>query len=646
MAPRLRQAVLVAFCLGSLSLLYLFHQTFLVRFGTISDQSEHGPLTQPHPIINDTRLPYIQKQLDEHPITLLIAQAQERQRELLSSRSHDVKSAARRYRDRRGKHPPPGFDAWLAYAQETDAVIVESFFDRIYHDLQPFWSVTPAELRRQSHPRHWDLALSVRKNRAILKNEGVDPMSRMRFWMGMMEELEAELPDVDIPINGMDESRVLVPWEEINRMMKKVAALKPMPASVDRVVRSFTGLPDIDAAPEGEDPPLDWHWITEKSNEVWNVVQETCPPYSPGANTIAIHVVNDPPLMPTEWPMHSYKGYVANWSLTADPCQHPHLRSLHGAFIEPVSLSTSQSLIPLFGGSKLPMNNEILIPAAMYLSPDELYAGGQMAGPAWADKKDGLVWRGVASGGRNKFDTWTHFHRHRFLQMLNSTAVALAEAGDLRLGKNLSFKVPDQKAYPLITTFDRPQDYLSGWLEEVGIDARFNHLWCFPTQDPGHMCSYNDAFFATAPGIPMTEQYMYKFLPDIDGNSFSARFRAFLQSTSLPIKASIYTEWHDSRLMPWVHFAPMDNSYVDLYGILDYFLADEMVSASVGPDDTVAGRKTQKSKGETIAMAGKTWAEQVLRREDMKLYTWRLLLEWARVCDDKRDLLGFVDDLV
>jgi hypothetical protein len=34
-----------------------------------------------------------------------------------------------------------------------------------------------------------------------------------------------------------------------------------------------------------------------------------------------------------------------------------------------------------------------------------------------------------------------------------------------------------------------------------------------------------------------------------------------------------------------------------------------------------------------------------LRREDMLIYMYRLLLEYARLMDDKRDRLGWVEDL-
>jgi len=118
-----------------------------------------------------------------------------------------------------------------------------------------------------------------------------------------------------------------------------------------------------------------------------------------------------------------------------------------------------------------------------------------------------------------------------------------------------------------------------------------------------------------------------KYVPDLDGDAFSERFRELLFSSSLPIKASIYTEWHDDRLIPWAHFVPLDNTFQDIYGIMDYFLS--------GRDE--AARR--------IAEEGRAWANMVLRREDMVLYIWRVLLEYARICSDDREKIGFVRDL-
>jgi len=156
-------------------------------------------------------------------------------------------------------------------------------------------------------------------------------------------------------------------------------------------------------------------------------------------------------------------------------------------------------------------------------------------------------------------------------------------------------------------------------------------LLCWPPEGNLH-CSYTDPYFEVKGSMPMKAQYTYKYLPDVDGNSFSGRYRGFLLSSSLPIKATIYNEWHDSRLVPWAHFVPMDSTFMDIYGIMEYFVG-------------YPGAESHDSVARKIALDGQSWAAKVLRREDMQIYVYRLLLEYARICDDRRNLLGYVDDL-
>ncbi len=77
----------------------------------------------------------------------------------------------------------------------------------------------------------------------------------------------------------------------------------------------------------------------------------------------------------------------------------------------------------------------------------------------------------------------------------------------------------------------------------------------------------------------------------------------------------------------------MDNRFGDYYGIMEYFFG-------------YFGEGGHDKAAENIAIEGKQWAEKVLRREDMQIYTLRLLLEYARLIDDKRDITGWVDDLL
>ncbi|KAL2262350.1 hypothetical protein VTK26DRAFT_1623 [Humicola hyalothermophila] len=138
----------------------------------------------------------------------------------------------------------------------------------------------------------------------------------------------------------------------------------------------------------------------------------------------------------------------------------------------------------------------------------------------------------------------------------------------------------------------------------------------------------------------MAQQFAHKLLPDIDGNSFSGRYLGFLRSTSLPVKATLWREWHDSRLVAWKHFVPMDNRFGDWWGIVEYFLGGP------GPARGWMDGKGRDAAAERIAMDGREWAEKVLRREDMLVYVLRLLLEYARVTDERREVMGWVGDLL
>ena len=75
---------------------------------------------------------------------------------------------------------------------------------------------------------------------------------------------------------------------------------------------------------------------------------------------------------------------------------------------------------------------------------------------------------------------------------------------------------------------------------------------------------------------------------------------------------------------------PFDSTFRDLYGVLDYFARDEREDAAA----------------RLIAEQGRAWSQRVLRRVDMRLYVWRLLLEFARICDENRERLGYVNDLL
>ena len=95
---------------------------------------------------------------------------------------------------------------------------------------------------------------------------------------------------------------------------------------------------------------------------------------------------------------------------------------------------------------------------------------------------------------------------------------------------------------------------------------------------------------------------------------------------------------------------PVDVRLHGLLSTLAYFTGGDTDAASPdavdkdGGEDgkAVALMKGNVMAGELIAEAGREWAGKVLRKEDMEIYMFRLLLEWGRLTDDRRDEIGFV----
>lgn len=327
---------------------------------------------------------------------------------------------------------------------------------------------------------------------------------------------------------------------------------------------------------------------------------------------------------------HQLDGFVSNFTLSKDFCHQPDLQGLEGIFIRPITTSATTVLFPMFGGSKLATNNEIILPAPMYWKAEERFTGGNDHGGPWKEKKGGAIWRGVATGGKNTATNWKGFQRHRFVAMNNATKLSQAESG---VQPPANFELPAPEYAIAAQRKGKLGEWVGRW-----SDAAFTDLFCDPglaedQKQEGGRCAYADAEFEVVEGRKITDQFAYKYLPDIDGNSFSGRFIGFMRSTSLPIKSTLFREWHDSRLVPWKHFVPMDNRFGDYFGIMEYFLGYGRAKAG---HDAVARQ---------MAADGKAWAQKVLRREDMQIYTLRLLLEYARVSDDRREKMGWVGDL-
>jgi hypothetical protein len=119
-----------------------------------------------------------------------------------------------------------------------------------------------------------------------------------------------------------------------------------------------------------------------------------------------------------------------------------------------------------------------------------------------------------------------------------------------------------------------------------------------------------------------------KYLLDVDGNAWSARFQG-----SPVFKSTIIPEWWNDRVQPWVHYVPVKLDYTDLYDALTFFAGD--LEGNGGADDLA----------QEIAGAGRDWSMKYYRHEDMVAYAFRLYLEWARLQKPDRSGAAFKYDL-
>ena len=229
-------------------------------------QNPVKPIIEPEivqPISKPEAVPEIEKPIipnpPSHPIDTLIEAAEKQFDDLLKKESHDVNTAAAEYRKRRGRHPPPGFDTWFKFAQENNAVMVEDFFDQIYHDLGPFWGLPPAIMRKEAWA--YEMTINVRNKNATAGSDWF----WTQIWLNLTQTIEHLLPDMDLALNAMDEPRIVLPWEQINEYMEIERKTRSMPPA-NEVISEFQTLPK----PEEGDPdvkirPKNWEDQSQSS---------------------------------------------------------------------------------------------------------------------------------------------------------------------------------------------------------------------------------------------------------------------------------------------------------------------------------------------------------------------------------------------
>ena len=572
---------------------------------------------------------------DLHPITQLMQDADAQWRKYESGISTTFRQTVKKYRSKYGRHPPPAFAEWYKFARERNVFNIDDF-DQIMDDLRPFWAINASTIR--IHAAHmWEdfdfgAAVISLRNHNVVKVE--NPSWRSDTMERVIEKFIKHLPDMDIPINRLDQPRVIVPWEDMEEHLRVEQETRVMPPAVmDSFTKGLPELRDLSIADPAEDhsPRLSEDWIYAPGQQYMKLAAQGCPPDSPARANMSVAEADKLYKEPMA-------GLVTNFNLSTDLCTvGPAIQDLHGMLYSSSSIIASHKLVPIFSECKVSVNNDILFPANMYYQHDERYDYNEKEDLDWGSKQESIIWRGVTSGGVQVEDNWERMHRQRLVQILNGTYMG-SSAKEVKV-----LMETDTGPDKMNTTYQPFERFQPSKFIAAHSDVGFTEpMSCLPD------CSFYNNRFTWVPPVPLTSQFKSKYLIDVDGHSFSGRWHAFLQSKSLGLKATIFREWHDSRLLAWRHFIPVDNRYDDLYALLTYFIGygkpykqHPEEGEDLNPQVFIAPHDKEAQK---IALQGREWANKVLRREDIEVYMFRLLLEYGRLIDDNRDYIGYSGD--
>lgn len=520
-----------------------------------------------------------------HPISQLVTEAEAQFKGLQARQSKSLTEAVAEYRRRYEIPPPPNFDLWYEFAKARGVQLIDEY-DTIFDSLMPFWALEPSVIRaRTREALGFDnalIGLLIRGGEAVKIENGAD--WQQKATIGMIEHFVQYLPDMDVAFNIHDEPRVMVPYEDLARLVAR-AKDEALPAAFQNPLprNKWSGKPKDMSNGRHIAEVKTTRFNTFAHQPTWTNSRLSCSPESAAraldentADNITSYALSD-------------LGFIYNKTAFSDICMSPSLKETYGFFDRPNAFSIVHDLFPIFSQSKLSSFQDILYPSPWYWYGKVTYH--ESSDMPWTSKKDALYWRGSTTGGFSRDGGWRRQHRQRCVQKMNA----------LDTTKVLTYPTTPTTGGSWEVQNVTKTDY------KALIDVRFSHVGqC----DPGD-CDAQREFFQIVDPATQDAAWASKLLLDIDGNAFSGRFYAFLRSWSLVFKIAIFREWHEEWLRPWLHYVPLGFQGDEYVESVRYFLQEE----------------EGKVLAERLALNGREWAGKVLRKEDFEVWFFRLLLE-------------------
>ncbi|TKA58044.1 hypothetical protein B0A53_00446 [Rhodotorula sp. CCFEE 5036] len=512
-----------------------------------------------------------------HPIHYLIREGKQAWKAKVARQSKTLKEAVAEYERRYWRRPPKGFDHWFEFAKENEFVMIDEF-DAMMDKVLPFLAVKPSTLAQRHEMIQFDKDFWIQDKTFTLELKGHGevtelhgPMKntngRAQQMLDLTRKIGKFLPDMNITFTGHD-----VPWVTMS---------------------GETRAKHLVAAREGQVLPDD---VSGDYNDDWKYDgwARICPPDSPMRKVasfdkrMASKQIYKPP---------KQRSFIRDHPKSMDLCYHPENQLLHG--FSAWSGPRPGILYPLFVSTSTSLHSDMLI------SPVDQWDHTIQTDPAWEDKEHNkVVWRGTTTGADLTIDHMRKWSQRPRLCKLPFTSGSV----ELPFAPKDEPRVPG----PMETFQARAQALARHW-----FDFRFlgEAKQC---GDPA-MCDSFEKDFLWDDWMDPAKQAEYKYVIDVDGNGWSGRFHRLMKSNSMVLKSTIFPEWYQDMIQPWVHYVPIQTDFSDLWTTMAFFAGDNL------------GQGAHDDLAKEIAMAGKDWAEKHWRWVDMEVYMYRLLLEYARM---------------
>jgi hypothetical protein len=574
-----------------------------------------APLSMKHPQSFE-RLPATIE--TTHPVRKLITEASEDFDALLKRQSKTLNEATNEYRQRYGLPPPPNFDKWYEFAKAKDIVLIDEY-DGIMDTIRPFWGLAPHVIRqRLQESLGWSnnlLGVAVRDGKVKRIENGEE--WQQQATTGILANFAEFLPDMDLAFNLHDEPRVIVPAEDLDKLVSR-ALNENMPKAMNNAApqNHFSQRPkDVGNGQRFREFTYT-RFNVFAHQPTWTHSKVSCPASSPARSIDEFQVDNQ-----TSYATGSL-GFIYNATALSDICLTPSLSTRFGFFDRPNAYNIIHDLYPIFSQSKISSYQDILYPSTWYWADKVPYT--EEKDVEWDEKKTDLFWRGSTTGGYSRSGGWRRQHRQHFVSVLNAYDKA---------------KILTETSAPASET----KESKAGWTETTilrsslkdKVDVHFSHVGQCDAQD----CEQQKVYFHITPPVPFSDAFNHKFVADIDGNAYSGRFYALLKSKSAVLKQAIFREWHADWIKPWVHYIPLSFEGDEWLEIVRY-LSEPSKSASSSKKAAVVDA-SGADLARRIAEQGSYWGRRTLSSGQLEVYMFRLLLEYARVMDDARDQIGY-----